>query len=185
MFHILFENFYSATAVEYVTTVLLLVNTTIVNSHAASSVFFFITGTAATVTTATNHYQQANEQVVLVCVLLMLDGYCLQQSDIAFVLGTLCSSIHDHTDSHCFMKLLQGQLKETLFQWPEQESHGDMVQKSQRILVENQCAYINGKHFCNVLVVCLTYAKLNRNGSVKCIELLRFPCPRSLGLRPI
>ncbi|XP_051524524.1 cysteine dioxygenase type 1-like [Myxocyprinus asiaticus] len=53
------------------------------------------------------------------------------------------SSIHDHTDSHCFMKLLQGQLKETLFDWPDRELPGGMVQKSQRILQENQCAYIN------------------------------------------
>ncbi|XP_062310334.1 cysteine dioxygenase type 1 [Osmerus eperlanus] len=53
------------------------------------------------------------------------------------------SSIHDHTDSHCFMKILQGQLKETLFEWPEDKSNGDMVQKSQRVLQENQCAYIN------------------------------------------
>ncbi|KAG7281504.1 hypothetical protein CRUP_012447, partial [Coryphaenoides rupestris] len=37
------------------------------------------------------------------------------------------SSIHDHTDSHCFMKLLQGQLKETLFAWPDAKSHGDMA----------------------------------------------------------
>ncbi|EDL09971.1 cysteine dioxygenase 1, cytosolic, isoform CRA_d [Mus musculus] len=29
------------------------------------------------------------------------------------------SSIHDHTDSHCFLKLLQGNLKETLFDWPD------------------------------------------------------------------
>ncbi|KAJ3604181.1 hypothetical protein NHX12_028922 [Muraenolepis orangiensis] len=53
------------------------------------------------------------------------------------------SSIHDHTDSHCFMKLLQGQLKETLFDWPCDKTHGDMLQKSQRILQENQVAYIN------------------------------------------
>ncbi|XP_034397568.1 cysteine dioxygenase type 1 [Cyclopterus lumpus] len=53
------------------------------------------------------------------------------------------SSIHDHTDSHCFMKLLQGQLKETLFHWPESKSQGPMVQKSQRILQENTVAYIN------------------------------------------
>ncbi|KAJ0067890.1 hypothetical protein NL108_011667, partial [Boleophthalmus pectinirostris] len=52
------------------------------------------------------------------------------------------SSIHDHTDSHCFMKLLQGQLKETLFEWPENKK-GVMVQKSQRVLVENKVAYIN------------------------------------------
>lgn len=53
------------------------------------------------------------------------------------------SSIHDHTDSHCFMKLLQGQLKETLFEWPENKSQGEMVQKSERILQENKVAYIN------------------------------------------
>ncbi|XP_031161371.1 cysteine dioxygenase type 1 isoform X1 [Sander lucioperca] len=53
------------------------------------------------------------------------------------------SSIHDHTDSHCFMKLLQGQLKETLFEWPDSKSQGEMVQKSQRILQENKVAYIN------------------------------------------
>ncbi|KAF0034053.1 hypothetical protein F2P81_014119 [Scophthalmus maximus] len=54
------------------------------------------------------------------------------------------SSIHDHTNSHCFMKLLQGQLKETLFDWPDTKSLGDMVQRSQRILQENKVAYING-----------------------------------------
>ncbi|XP_062854979.1 cysteine dioxygenase type 1 [Trichomycterus rosablanca] len=53
------------------------------------------------------------------------------------------SSIHDHTDSHCFLKLLQGQLKETLFEWPDGKAHGSMVPKCQRILQENQCAYIN------------------------------------------
>uniref|UniRef100_H2LE45 Cysteine dioxygenase n=1 Tax=Oryzias latipes TaxID=8090 RepID=H2LE45_ORYLA len=53
------------------------------------------------------------------------------------------SSIHDHTNSHCFMKLLQGQLKETLFHWPDGKSQGDMVTKSQRVLQENKVAYIN------------------------------------------
>ncbi|XP_060786791.1 cysteine dioxygenase type 1 isoform X1 [Neoarius graeffei] len=53
------------------------------------------------------------------------------------------SSIHDHTDSHCFLKLLQGQLKETLFEWPDGKAHDEMIQKSQHILRENQCAYIN------------------------------------------
>ncbi|XP_018529918.1 cysteine dioxygenase type 1 [Lates calcarifer] len=53
------------------------------------------------------------------------------------------SSIHDHTDSHCFMKMLQGELKETQFEWPDSKSQGDMVQKSQRILQENKVAYIN------------------------------------------
>ncbi|KAK2837807.1 hypothetical protein Q5P01_015019 [Channa striata] len=53
------------------------------------------------------------------------------------------SSIHDHTNSHCFMKLLQGQLKESLFEWPDKEHPGDMVQKSHRFLEENKVAYIN------------------------------------------
>ncbi|KAL0979802.1 hypothetical protein UPYG_G00189920 [Umbra pygmaea] len=53
------------------------------------------------------------------------------------------SSIHDHTNSHCFMKVLQGKLKETQFEWPDKKTHGEMVQKSERILEENRCAYIN------------------------------------------
>lgn len=53
------------------------------------------------------------------------------------------SSIHDHTDSHCFLKLLQGNLKETLFDWPDKKSN-EMIKKSERTLRENQCAYING-----------------------------------------
>ncbi|KAM9252797.1 cysteine dioxygenase type 1 isoform 2-T2 [Dugong dugon] len=52
------------------------------------------------------------------------------------------SSIHDHTDSHCFLKMLQGNLKETLFAWPDKKSN-EMIKKSERILRENQCAYIN------------------------------------------
>lgn len=52
------------------------------------------------------------------------------------------SSIHDHTNSHCFMKILQGNLKETLFEWPAC-SKTEMVKKSERVLEENQCAYIN------------------------------------------
>jgi len=28
------------------------------------------------------------------------------------------SSVHDHTDAHCFVKVLDGQLKETMFDWP-------------------------------------------------------------------
>lgn len=43
------------------------------------------------------------------------------------------------------MKLLQGQLKETLFEWPDGKCRGDMVQRSQRVLQENKVAYINGE----------------------------------------
>ncbi|XP_007899296.1 cysteine dioxygenase type 1 isoform X2 [Callorhinchus milii] len=54
------------------------------------------------------------------------------------------SSIHDHTDSHCFLKLLQGQLKETLFNWPDVKSKSqEMSKKWEKTLQENQCTYIN------------------------------------------
>ena len=33
------------------------------------------------------------------------------------------SSIHDHTDSHCFVKVLDGTLLETRFAWPNGTSH--------------------------------------------------------------
>lgn len=69
------------------------------------------------------------------------------------VFHLICSSIHDHTDSHCFMKLLQGQLKETLFHWPDTKSQGAMVQKSQRIIQENKVAYINGEEPDRVWIV--------------------------------
>ncbi|XP_061116473.1 cysteine dioxygenase type 1 [Conger conger] len=56
------------------------------------------------------------------------------------------SSIHDHTDSHCFMKMLQGQLKETRYEWPADSTQTEMRMKSQSILRENECAYINDSH---------------------------------------
>ncbi|KAJ1207996.1 hypothetical protein NDU88_003386 [Pleurodeles waltl] len=53
------------------------------------------------------------------------------------------SSIHDHADAHCFMKMLEGNLKETLFEWPDEKMKGEMSKKSERILKDNQCAYIS------------------------------------------
>lgn len=32
------------------------------------------------------------------------------------------SSVHDHSDAHCFVKVLDGQLKETVFEWPSSSS---------------------------------------------------------------
>ncbi|KAI7831546.1 cysteine dioxygenase type I, partial [Gamsiella multidivaricata] len=32
---------------------------------------------------------------------------------------TIGSAIHDHSGSHCLMKILDGELKETLYHWPE------------------------------------------------------------------
>lgn len=75
--------------------------------------------------------------------LLVTESQNWTSNTLSFV--PIYSSIHDHADSHCFLKMLQGQLKETLFDWPEKKLHGDMVQKSQRVVQENKVAYINGE----------------------------------------
>ncbi|XP_067839083.1 cysteine dioxygenase type 1-like [Heptranchias perlo] len=71
----------------------------------------------------------------------------VDQGNGKFNLMVLCwgeghgSSIHDHADSHCFLKMLQGQLKETLFNWPDAEKK-ELSKKAESILQENQCTYI-------------------------------------------
>ena len=56
------------------------------------------------------------------------------------------SSIHSHTNSHCFMKCIQGSLIENRYAWPEpdqenQEEPMHLIGKSE--LKEGQVAYIN------------------------------------------
>jgi len=52
------------------------------------------------------------------------------------------SGIHDHADSHCFMKMLQGNLMEIRFGWPKNE--GDKLEETGRTLLEeNGVCYIN------------------------------------------
>ncbi|XP_067824194.1 cysteine dioxygenase type 1-like isoform X1 [Heptranchias perlo] len=54
------------------------------------------------------------------------------------------SSIHDHSNSHCFLKLLQGQLKETLFNWPDVKlKNQELTKQWEKTFHENQCTYIN------------------------------------------
>lgn len=33
------------------------------------------------------------------------------------------SAIHDHADSHCFMKMLQGELREIRYAWPKNDGN--------------------------------------------------------------
>ena len=58
------------------------------------------------------------------------------------------SSIHNHADSHCFMKVLWGTLQETLFDWPKEasESEGLTPMTVTKAMTHNQDAvtYING-----------------------------------------
>ncbi|XP_001632450.3 cysteine dioxygenase type 1 [Nematostella vectensis] len=54
------------------------------------------------------------------------------------------SSIHDHTDSHCFLKVLDGKLKETLFEWPsESEPEKPLAVKGVSYVDRDEVAYIN------------------------------------------
>ncbi|CAH0551607.1 unnamed protein product [Brassicogethes aeneus] len=52
------------------------------------------------------------------------------------------SSIHDHSNSHCFMKILQGSLDEIKFAWPKEK--GQQLEEIERKKIElNQVAYMN------------------------------------------
>ena len=42
------------------------------------------------------------------------------------------SPIHDHTNSHCIMKVLEGNLEEALFEWPQQ-----MLKEKQNSINDN------------------------------------------------
>lgn len=59
------------------------------------------------------------------------------------------SSVHDHADAHCFMKMLDGCLTETRYAWPQTDEDGEekplqVIGKSPLKL--NEVCYINGKN---------------------------------------
>ncbi|XP_033625299.1 cysteine dioxygenase type 1-like [Asterias rubens] len=57
------------------------------------------------------------------------------------------SSIHSHSDSHCFMKVLDGSLKETLYNWPSRsEKKSEMQHGAESTYNRDQVTYINDKH---------------------------------------
>lgn len=54
------------------------------------------------------------------------------------------SSIHDHSNSHCFVKMLDGQLQETRYNWPtECEGETQMNPREVNIYEKDQVTYIN------------------------------------------
>ncbi len=68
------------------------------------------------------------------------------------------SAVHDHADAHCFMKMLDGTLKEVRFAWPSdgnsspatESGAGDAQQELQStgstLLEVNGVCYINGNN---------------------------------------
>ena len=58
----------------------------------------------------------------------------------------LFSSIHDHANSHCFMKMLQGSLKETQYHWPNNKKRNiPLDEKYVTYHNTDDVTYINGK----------------------------------------
>lgn len=58
-----------------------------------------------------------------------------------------CSSIHDHHNSHCFMKILDGELKETRYSWPA-KTGGEilpMEETGELNMKTDDVAYMSGK----------------------------------------
>lgn len=56
------------------------------------------------------------------------------------------SSIHDHSSADCFVKILDGQLKETMFDWPTPEAQAGgqaMTIKATNICEKDAATYIN------------------------------------------
>ena len=54
------------------------------------------------------------------------------------------SAIHSHSNSHCFMKCLEGELTESQFEWPDEHVKQEMVEKKVTPIRKNEVAYING-----------------------------------------
>lgn len=55
------------------------------------------------------------------------------------------SAIHDHANSHCFMKMLQGSLTEVCFAWPQADNE-EMKEIGRKELSLNSVCYINGNY---------------------------------------
>ncbi|MCJ1389528.1 capsule-associated protein CAP1 [Xylographa bjoerkii] len=60
------------------------------------------------------------------------------------------SPIHDHANAHCVMKILQGSLKETLYDWPDKSTKrtglsAPLHAKKETIYEENEVTYMSDK----------------------------------------
>ena len=71
---------------------------------------------------------------------------CLGIVSLRYFLNYFRSSIHSHSDSHCFMKVLDGSLKETLYNWPSRsEKKSEMQHGAESTYNRDQVTYINGE----------------------------------------
>lgn len=86
------------------------------------------------------------------------------------------SPIHDHADSHCFMKMLKGELCEIRYAWPtdtdnNNEYGGEMIEISRSIMETNSVRYINGKFYLKIKYHFLWYC-LNSVSFFICFKII-------------
>ena len=57
-------------------------------------------------------------------------------------------SIHDHANSHCFMRVMDGSLQEVQYAWPDSSQSGNqpITELTTRDLLTDEVTYINGKY---------------------------------------
>ena len=57
----------------------------------------------------------------------------------------IASPIHDHADSHCFMRILDGEAKETRFFWPRDHCNpdGSLIEMTSRSVGAGVTAYMS------------------------------------------
>lgn len=53
------------------------------------------------------------------------------------------SPIHDHSNSHCFMRVLEGQVKEIRYEWPEEGRGGALVESGTREIAAPATLYMS------------------------------------------
>lgn len=72
------------------------------------------------------------------------------------------SAIHDHADSHCFMKVLKGGLTEVKYSWPQEQSETALISS-----FEPKCAdigaYQNEKGECEQQLQEISRSTMNTN----------------------
>ena len=71
-----------------------------------------------------------------------------------------CRSIHDHANSHCFMRVMDGSLQEVQYSWPDSSHSGTrpMAELATRDLCTDTVTYINGRQATRSVGVMLDWS---------------------------
>nr|CDJ93474.1 Cysteine dioxygenase type I domain containing protein [Haemonchus contortus] len=75
----------------------------------------------------------------------------------------MCTNIHDHSGSHCFVKILEGQLKETRFAFPQNNVGEPLVKTAESYANVNEVTYMSGQRHTSQVTFWSRYGKLSDN----------------------